>query len=130
MGWPDFAARFLLGGLITVITGLIAHHFGPSMGGLFLAFPAIFPASATLIEKSQIKKKKAAGLHGARLGAEAAAVDAVGTALGSVGLVGFALFVWQLLENHDSAAILCGATLLWLVLSVAMWRMRKLVHSL
>jgi hypothetical protein len=33
------------------VVGLIAARFGPVVGGLFLAFPAIFPASATLIEK-------------------------------------------------------------------------------
>jgi len=36
---------------MTVIAGLIAFRFGPVVGGLFLAFPAIFPASATLIER-------------------------------------------------------------------------------
>ena len=47
--WQHYAIRFLFGGLITVATGLIAHKFGPTVGGLFLAFPAIFPATATLI---------------------------------------------------------------------------------
>jgi Protein of unknown function (DUF3147) len=48
--WYEYATRFVLGGLITVGAGLIAEKWGPSVGGLFLAFPAIFPASATLIE--------------------------------------------------------------------------------
>jgi hypothetical protein len=47
--WHDYAVRFLFGGLVTVIAGLLAKHGGPIFGGLFLAFPAIFPASATLI---------------------------------------------------------------------------------
>jgi len=51
IGWNDYAVRFLFGGLITAVAGLIAKKFGPGVGGLFLAFPAIFPASATLIEK-------------------------------------------------------------------------------
>jgi hypothetical protein len=47
-----------------------------SIGGLFLAFPAIFPASATLIEKHVRERKEKAGLPGARRGKEAAAFDA------------------------------------------------------
>ena len=38
----------------------------PVVGGLFLAFPAIFPASATLIEKHGRERKEKAGLAGAR----------------------------------------------------------------
>jgi hypothetical protein len=41
------ALRQTLGGAMTVIAGLIAARSGPVIGGLFLAFPAIFPASAT-----------------------------------------------------------------------------------
>jgi hypothetical protein len=37
-----------MGGLVTVITGIVAKNWGPVIGGLFLAFPAIFPASATI----------------------------------------------------------------------------------
>jgi hypothetical protein len=39
--WRDYAVRFLFGGLITVIAGIIAKKFGPGIGGLFLAFPAM-----------------------------------------------------------------------------------------
>src|ERR1700726_428131 len=49
--WYEYALRFLFGGAITVITGVLARRCGPVFGGLFLAFPAIFPASATLVEK-------------------------------------------------------------------------------
>ena len=51
---------------MTVVAGLIAARFGPVIGGLFLAFPAIFPASATLIEKHVRESKEKAGLPGAR----------------------------------------------------------------
>jgi hypothetical protein len=51
--WNDYAVRFVLGGSITVIAGLIARKFGLGVGGLFLAFPAIFPASATLAESAR-----------------------------------------------------------------------------
>ena len=49
--WHEYAIRFLFGGLITATAGFIAQRWGAGIGGLFLAFPAIFPASATLIEK-------------------------------------------------------------------------------
>ena len=45
-------------------TGIIAKKFGPGMGGLFLAFPAIFPARATLVEKHEKEKKQQAGMEG------------------------------------------------------------------
>jgi hypothetical protein len=62
--WHEYAIRFLFGGLITAIAGIIAKKFGPAIGGLFLAFPAIFPASATLIEKHEKQKKEEKGLRG------------------------------------------------------------------
>ncbi len=46
----QYATRFLIGGAITALVGIIAGKFGPGIGGLFLAFPAIFPAIATLVE--------------------------------------------------------------------------------
>jgi Protein of unknown function (DUF3147) len=63
-GWKHYAIRFVLGGSITVAAGLIATEFGPSVGGLFLAFPAIFPASATLAEKREKERKGKKGLSG------------------------------------------------------------------
>jgi Protein of unknown function (DUF3147) len=62
--WHDYAIRFFFGGVITVVTGIIAKKFGPGIGGLFLAFPAIFPASATLIEKHEREKRESRGLEG------------------------------------------------------------------
>jgi hypothetical protein len=62
--WHDYAVRFFFGGLITAATGIIAKKLGLAIGGLFLAFPAIFPASATLIEKHERKKKQLLGLGG------------------------------------------------------------------
>ena len=50
--------KVLYWGLITAVAGIIAKQFGPGIGGLFLAFPAIFPASATLIEKHEKQKKE------------------------------------------------------------------------
>jgi hypothetical protein len=87
--WYEYLIRFAIGGAMTVVAGLIASRFGPVVGGLFLAFPAIFPASATLIERHTRERKEKAGLSGARRGKEAAALDAAGATLGSFGLAGF-----------------------------------------
>lgn len=88
--WHEYAVRFVAGGLLTVIAGVIARKWGPGVGGLFLAFPAIFPASATLLEKHERQRKQQKGLHGEKRGVDAAAVDAMGAAMGSLGLVAFA----------------------------------------
>jgi Protein of unknown function (DUF3147) len=58
--WYEYLIRFALGGAVTVFTGLISSRYGPSVGGLFLALPAIFCASATLIEKHEIRRGKRA----------------------------------------------------------------------
>ncbi len=91
----EWALRFVLGGLATVIAGLMAQFFGPVFGGLFLAFPAIMSASATLIEKHERQKKARAGWDGTARGRKAAGLDAAGAELGAVGLAAFALLVWK-----------------------------------
>ena len=53
----EYLVRFAFGGTVTAVAGIIAKRFGPEIGGLFLAFPAILPASATLIEKHEMEKK-------------------------------------------------------------------------
>jgi hypothetical protein len=57
----EYLIRFALGGAATVFTGFISSRCGASIGGLFLALPAIFCASATLIEKHEIRRKREAG---------------------------------------------------------------------
>ena len=46
--WYEYVVRFALGGATTAFTGLISSRYGAAVGGLFLALPAIFCASATL----------------------------------------------------------------------------------
>src|SRR5262249_43273274 len=111
--WYEYVIRFALGGAMTVIAGLIASRFGPVVGGLFLAFPAIFPASVTLIETHERERKEKAGLSGARRGKEAAALDAAGAVLGSVGLAAFAVVIWLLTEQSPLLALVL-ATAAWL----------------
>ena len=123
--WYEYGVRFLFGGAITVITGLLAKHFGPVFGGLFLAFPAIFPASATLVEKHERQKKRKAGIVNTARGREAAALDAWGATMGSLGLVCFALLVWKLLPVRNAGVVLFLALSLWLSVSVLIGRARK-----
>jgi len=61
MRWKELGLRFTLGGVLTAATGMIAMKFGPVIGGLFLAFPAILPASLTLVEKHEVQKKRITG---------------------------------------------------------------------
>lgn len=123
--WHDYVVRFLFGGLITALAGIIAMKFGPGIGGLFLAFPAILPASATLIEKHEKEKKESLGLKGAARGRSAASIDAAGSSMGSIGLLVFAFVVWQFMPSDRAWIVLGGATLLWLGVSVAVWQIRK-----
>lgn len=118
----DYALRFLFGGVITVATGIIGKKFGPGVGGLFLAFPAIFPATATLIASREKEKKRGVGMDGTMRGREAAAIEARGTAYGTVGLIGFALMVWHFLPGHNIGVVLALAAAAWLAVSVALWR--------
>jgi len=67
--WNQYAVRFIFGGLITAAAGVVAKQHGPVIGGLLLAFPAIFPASATLIEKHEKQRKEQNGMNGEWLGA-------------------------------------------------------------
>jgi len=123
--WHEYAVRFLFGGLITTLAGIIAKQLGPGIGGLFLAFPAIFPASATLIEKHEKEKKESLGLKGEARGRIAASIDAAGSSMGSIGLVVFALVVSQFISRGRAWIVLGGATVLWLGVSVAVWQIRK-----
>jgi hypothetical protein len=123
--WHEYLTRFLLGGAITVVTGLIAKHFGPVIGGLFLAFPAIFPSGATLIEKHEREKKRRAGIPHTIRGQLAAALDARGATMGTIALAAFGLLVWKLLPLHNAAVILTAALTGWLTLAVLIWRVRK-----
>jgi hypothetical protein len=120
--WYEYLSRFLFGGAMTALAGIIAKKCGPSFGRLFLAFPAIFPAGATLIEKHEKERKHEAGLHGTLRGRKAAALDAAGAAIGAFGLLTFALLAWKLIANLSTWAALSSATVVWLAVSVLAWK--------
>lgn len=109
------------------MTALIAKRFGSEIGGLFLAFPAIFPASATLIEKHEKQKKQEFGMNGAQRGRRAAGADAAGAAMGSLGLLVFAIVMCQFLPRLEAWLVFSGATLAWLGAAVTTWYIRTLM---
>jgi hypothetical protein len=95
-GRPGAAARAL-------------KRLGYRDGGVFLAFPAILPATLTLIEKKE--------------GRQRAHEDDVGATAGSVGLFAFALaglFVVSRLDGRGAVA-LASAAIARLVVSIALY---------
>lgn len=115
--WREYATRFLFGGLVTTLAGIVAKHFGPVVGGLFLAFPAIFPASATFIDDQERRVD-----HSERRAESAVAADAAGTAAGSLGLVAFAAITWQVLPDSSSSFTFIAATVAWFGTAILCWK--------
>lgn len=106
----EYVVRFVFGGVITVLAGLVAKRWGPVIGGLFLAFPAILPASLTLVSQHDGRRR--------------AVDDARGGRLGSVGLIGFAGVVWMAATTWPPVAVLVAATFAWLAIDGVLWAIR------
>lgn len=98
--------RFAFGGAVSVGASLAAHRWGPGIGGLFLAFPAVLPASLTLVNQ-----------HGGRA---QAVDDACGARLGALALLAFAGVVLALHERAP-AVVLATATFAWLTIAFGLW---------
>jgi hypothetical protein len=123
--WYEFVVRFVLGGLATCFAGLVANAYGPAFGGLFLAFPVVFCAGATMIETHERRRKREKGMRGERRGREAAALDAVGAGWGSAGLLAFALTIWFGGNIIPFWLTILLASVAWAALSILMWQVRK-----
>ncbi len=122
--WYEYLIRFVFGGLLTAATGLITTKYGPVIGGLFLAFPSIFPASATLAQTHQKRQEEAKGKdedESEQKGRRAAGLTAEGTVLGSFGLFAFAVIVWTLSTQLPPWLVLLLAQVVWLVFGVLFW---------
>ena len=104
----EYLTRFVFGGLVTAMVGLVANAFGPVVGGLFLAFPAILPASLTLVAQHS-RTNRAAG------------AGAVGAAFGSLGLMAFGLVMWSRAAEWPAPLVLGIALAAWGMVSGAMW---------
>ena len=99
--------RFAFGGTLTAATGFIAHEFGPVVGGLFLAFPAVLPASLTLVARHSGRAK--------------AVEEAGGAILGAVALAAFAVTVWFLAAGASAWITIVAASSVWMVTATALW---------
>ena len=55
----------------------------------------------------------------------AASLDAAGTALGCMGLAGFAFIMWFALPNHNPTLVMIAALAVWMVLALVLWKIRK-----
>ena len=98
--------RFAFGAGVALVAGVVGMRFGPLIGGLFLAFPAVLPASLTLLEKRD-------GLHKAD-------VDARGAILGSCGMVAFAFAAHLGIRPLGFAAI-AAAWVVWILVSLTLF---------
>ena len=123
--WREMALRFGLGGLITALAGLVANEFGPVLGGFFLAFPSIFPASVTLVERHEADKKRKHGIDGTCLARQAAGADATGAALGTFGLMAFGAVVWAMAADYPAWMVLASGSFAWIVVATSAWVIRK-----
>jgi len=77
----ELGVRFVFGAAISGVAGVVSLAWGAGAGGMFLAFPAILPATITLIERNE--------------SVLAARHDVAGAVLGASGMVAFAVTgVW------------------------------------
>ena len=120
----EYLVRFALGGIATLLAGVIADRFGPKTGGLFLAFPAIFCASTTLIEKHERDRKTRKGLQGYERGRRAAALDAAGAGWGSLALGTFAIAIWTL-APYGALPAIGFASILWPLVATGLFFLRR-----
>jgi hypothetical protein len=104
----EYLLRFVFGGAVALAASAVGETAGPRLGGLFLAFPALLPAGLTLVKRHD--------------GRQAAADDARGAVLGSVGLAAFALVVWWTAGALAPWLVLTLALTTWVVVSVVSWR--------
>jgi len=102
-----YLTRFVFGAGIAATAAMVGVVFGPKVGGILLAFPAILPASLTLIERKD-------GRHEAK-------VDATGALLGSVALIGFAVVAALALPRLSPAIALGLACATWAVIAAGLY---------
>jgi hypothetical protein len=64
-------------------------------------------------------------MNGTIRGRSVASLDAKGASLGGIGMLVFALVVWELLPHHDPWLILTSASVIWIAVSILLWWIRK-----
>ena len=103
-----FFLRFVFGFAISIAAALVGMRFGQRLGGLFLAFPAILPASLTLIEEEE--------------GDDPASINATGAVIGGAALVAFAATAAWLLPRRPPLLALAAAAAVWFGLALAVYQ--------
>lgn len=103
------ALRFAAGALTSVCAGGVTLLFGPRIGGILLAFPAILVASLTLIEQDD--------------GVEEAREDARGAMAGGAAMTLFALVAALLFGHLPGALVLALAALTWVTVAFGLYRL-------
>lgn len=107
----DLVIRFVAGALTSVIAGIVTLLFGPRIGGVLLAFPAILAASLTLIEEQEDSVD--------------AREDARGAIAGGLALALFALVVAVLVLHVPGGWAIATAGVAWALgaggLYLALW---------
>lgn len=93
------ALRFGFGAAVSVVAGVIGSVAGDRAGGMFLAFPAILPATLTLVEQNE--------------GISRAVSETRGAVVGALALVGFAGVVIALVTHVPGIVALLLATAGW-----------------
>jgi nicotinamide-nucleotide amidase len=112
----EYLIRFGFGFLISVVAAVIGQTAGPKVGGLFLAFPAILPATLTLVQRND--------------GIGQALSDIRGATLGAIGMVAFAVIMVVAVRATPVVGLI-AALLGWVVVSgLAYLLMRGLVKLL
>jgi hypothetical protein len=106
--------RAAFGAGVSVLAGLFGVFFGAKVGGLFLACPAILPATLTLIEKNEGRKP--------------AEDDEHGSIAGALGLVGFAV-TGALLVHRGVAIAMLGASVAWVAVSMGVYLLHETLHA-
>jgi hypothetical protein len=101
----DLAYRFAAGAVTSIVAGVMTLVFGPRIGGIMLAFPAILAASLTLIEEQEDSAE--------------AREDARGAVIGALGMAAFAAVAAILFGAVNAAIVLLAATAAWFLAAFA-----------
>jgi hypothetical protein len=111
----DYIIRLVFGAAISLVAGAIGMKFGPRLGGVLLGFPAILPASLTLIEKKE--------------GKEQASVDSIGAGLGAVAMIAFAVIVSLTVVSWGVLPSLAASLVVWLAVAIGLYVLVQVTHG-
>lgn len=110
----DLGLRFLFGATISLGAALISSATSARFGGVFLAFPAILPASLTLLQDEE--------------GTRDADRNAIGAVLGGIALVVFAIVGEAGFGRISAGAALLAALGAWLLTAVGLYGVLAIVR--